>query len=398
VGNLGTFLWAGRRLTDRVDLNVNYFHSQPEMGPASSTLSLVVRETLSPRIELLQLVNRSNGQTTMSFGGQFLSNRFTIGVDYQTLYIPFSPTPFTQALALKVRFRPWGSVDLNAQTYVTPDGKLRYTAFGNTALYRYSGLRVGEAGQNFSMARNIVRGRVVDEKNEPVNGAALRIDKELVFTDVEGKFFLRVKKARAYTVKVAAEEFILPGYFEVVTAPAEVRSLAEDSQEEIVIVVRRVSPPKRPTHTAEGSPPATPAAPRNQPAVVAPLLEHPRNTAKLGPPVYVVQVAALSQAERAQALVETLRSQDFPAFFITDEGPNPLIRVLIGPVRSSKDAEVFRIRLAASGYQALIKRQSLNQVARGPETQVPAETSVQRPAPVSHVPADGADPEPGAIR
>ncbi len=397
-GNLGTFLWAGRRITDRVDVNMNYFHSQPETGPASSTLSLVVRETISPRLELLQLVNRSNGQTTMSFGGQFLSNRFTIGVDYQTLYIPFNPVPFTQAIALKLRFRPFGNVDLNAQTYVTPDGKLRYTAFGNTALYRYSGLRVGEGSQNFKLEDKIIRGRVVDEKNEPVNGAALRIGKELVFTDVEGKFFVRVKKARGYAVKVVIEEFIVPGYFEVVTAPAEIQAVAEDSEVEVVIVVRRVSPPRRPTHTA-GTPPA--AAPAVQPETPRPTAAGAaarpgETTAGKTTHGYVVQVAAFSQAERAKELSEALRSKGFPAFVSREKGARQLVRVFIGPFRSSEDAETFRSRLAAQGYQALIKRQLLNEVGRGSELPEPAAKST---VPVGKWPAAGDDaPEPGAIR
>ncbi len=395
-GNLGTFLWGGRRITDRVDLNVNYFQSKPEIGPGTSTLSVAVRETLTPRIELLQLVNRSGGQTTMSFGGQFLSNRFTIGVDYQTLYIPFSPTPFTQAIALKIRFRPFGSVDLNAQTYVTPDGKLRYTAFGNTALYRYSGLRVGETGQNFTMARYLVRGRVVDEKNQPLNGAALRIGKELAFTDVDGRFFLRVKKARAYPVTVALDEFILPGYFEVVSVPADVQAVAEDSQEEIVIMVRRVSPPKRPTHTAEGAAPGTPVLPVSQPAASQPRPATPGKTVQLSARGYALQAGAFSRLEKAQAMAETLRSQGFPVFVTRDPGPNPLIRVLIGPVHNAADAEVFRKRLADGGYQALAKRQPVNEVASVQESAEPEQTRGPRTAPVPamEMPA----PEPGAVR
>ncbi len=366
-GNLGTFLWGGRRIGERVDVNVNYFHSQPESGPGTSTLSLVVRETLTPRIELLQLVNRSNGQTTMSFGGQFLSNRFTIGVDYQTLYIPFSPTPFTQALALKLRFRPFGSVDLNAQTYMTPDGKLRYTAFGNTAVYRYSGLRVGEGPRNFKFTDKIIRGRVVDEKQEPVNGAALRIGKELVFTDVEGKFFVRVKKARGYAVKVAVQEFIAPGYFEVVTAPAEVQAVAEDSEGEVTIVVRRVSPPKRPTHTAEQSAPPTPPAAVAPAAPVAARAEAASVRVGLGKGDYLVQVAAFQQGDRAQAMVATLQSQGFPAFVTRDaqnSAAGPLKRVVVGPVRSAQDAEVYRQRLEARGYRALVKKPAGSEVAK----------------------------------
>ncbi len=368
VGNLGTFVWGGRRITDRVDLNLNYFRSRPDNGPATASFSAVVRETISPRIELLQLVNYSNGQTTMSFGGHFLSNRFTIGVDYQTLYMPFSPTPFTQAVALKLRFRPFGNVDLNAQTYVTPDGKLRYTAFGNTSLYRYGGLRVGEGGLNFRLEDKIIRGRVVDDTGKAMNGAALRIGKDLVFSDVQGKFFLRVKKARAYPVNVATEEFILPGYFEVVSAPAEAQAVAEDSAEEIEIVVRRVSPPKRPTHTAEKGAPAEPPAP------VAPAAKGAKAAtvrAESGGRVYVVQVAAFQQEERAQAMAETLRKQGFPAFVTKAADAEALHRVLIGPVRSVEEAEVFRSRLAVHGYRAMIKLQSPSTVAKGSEAPSP---------------------------
>jgi len=281
---------------------------------------------------------------------------------------------------------------------VTPDGKLRYTAFGNTALYRYSGLRVGEGSQNFKLEDKIIRGRVVDEKNEPVNGAALRIGKELVFTDVEGKFFVRVKKARGYAVKVVIEEFIVPGYFEVVTAPAEIQAVAEDSEVEVVIVVRRVSPPRRPTHTA-GTPPA--AAPAVQPETPRPTAAGAaarpgETTAGKTTHGYVVQVAAFSQAERAKELSEALRSKGFPAFVSREKGARQLVRVFIGPFRSSEDAETFRSRLAARGYQALIKRQPLNEVGRGSELPEPAAKST---VPVGKWPAAGDDaPEPGAIR
>ena len=109
------------------------------------------------------MVSRSNGQTTAAFGGQFTSNRLTVGVDYQTVYVPFFAQPFKQALTFHVRFRPFGNVELNAQTYLAPDGRVRYTTSGQTFLYRASGLQVGDSPRGTVMAKNIVRGHVLDE-------------------------------------------------------------------------------------------------------------------------------------------------------------------------------------------------------------------------------------------
>ena len=94
------------------------------------------------------------------------------------------------------------------------------------------------------MAKNIVRGHVVDEADRPIAGAALEIDKELVLTDSTGGFFLRTKKAREVALKVLADQFLTPGLFEVVSAPATVQSEREEIAEEVTIVVRRVSRPR----------------------------------------------------------------------------------------------------------------------------------------------------------
>jgi hypothetical protein len=84
----------------------------------------------------------------------------------------------------------------------------------------------------------------VDESEHPVAGAALEIDKELVLTDSTGGFFLRTKKAKELPLKVLADQFLSPGFFEVVSAPATVKSDREELAGEVTIVVRRVSRPR----------------------------------------------------------------------------------------------------------------------------------------------------------
>lgn len=238
---LGQSFWGGRRIGRRFDVGVNYFRSQSGQEAPSSSMSVNLRQIISTRLEVLEVVTRSNGQTTAAFGGQFTSNRLTVGVDYQTVYVPFLAQPFKQALTFRVRVRPFGNVELNAQTYLAADGRVRYTTSGQTFLYRASGLQVGDSPRGTVMAKNIVRGHVVDESERPVAGAALEIDKELVLTDSTGSFFLRTKKAKEMPLKVLGDQFLTPGYFEVVSAPAMVESQREELAGEVTIVVRRVS-------------------------------------------------------------------------------------------------------------------------------------------------------------
>src|SRR2546427_4856064 len=77
----------------------------------------------------------------------------------------------------------------------------------------------------------LVGGGVSDEDGPPVAGAGLRIDGELVFSDSGGAFFLRRKKAKLYPLEVLPNQFMLPGRFEVVSAPEVVRAEREQMAE-----------------------------------------------------------------------------------------------------------------------------------------------------------------------
>ena len=66
------------------------------------------------------------------------------------------------------------------------------------------------------MARYVVRGTVRDEEGQGVEGAAVDIGGEVVFTNSTGEFFLRVGRPTRSAVKVLIGEFLLPGQWEVV--------------------------------------------------------------------------------------------------------------------------------------------------------------------------------------
>src|SRR5437868_3399750 len=106
--NLGEGFWGSRRITSRIDAGLNYFRNKPDTGAPTSSLAGLIRENLSARLNLLQLINHSNGQTNVSFGGNYTSNRFSIGLDYQTIYVPLLKDPFRQVMVLGDGLRPRG--------------------------------------------------------------------------------------------------------------------------------------------------------------------------------------------------------------------------------------------------------------------------------------------------
>src|SRR6266496_4056110 len=207
----GTNVYAGRRVGRQIEVNANWFQSKPNSGETSTILSGTVRESFSSRFSLLQLISRTDGQTTFAFGGDFTSNRLMLRADYQNVYLPFRPDrPFEQALALNVALRVSGPLQLTAASNVAPDGHLRYSFGASTYLYRFRGMMAAQT-ETFSIAKYIVQGIVKDDHGDPVEGAALHIGKEVVYSDRSGHFLARLSKHGPFALSIVFEEFIANG-------------------------------------------------------------------------------------------------------------------------------------------------------------------------------------------
>ena len=102
--------------------------------------------------------------------------------------------------------------------------------------------------------------------------------------------------------------------------------------------------------------PDTTAAPAN----ATPTQTPPANTADpatlLPTAGYLVQVAAVTKQEDADALVDALKKKDYPAFVAAQSGNDKFFRVQIGPYSDVKDAEAMRTRLIADGYSPILKK------------------------------------------
>jgi hypothetical protein len=240
LGTQGTNLYVGRRFSRLLEVNENWFRSKSQGEPGSTILSGTIRENVSSRLSLLQLISRTNGQTTFAFGGDFTSNRLMLQADYQNIYLPFRPDhPFQQALALNASVRVIGPMQLTAASNVDPTGHLRYTFGMSTYVYRMSGM-MSARSETFSIAKFMVQGVVKDEQGNPVEGAALRIGKEVVYSDSTGAFLARMGKHGPFPLSVVPDEFITNGVYETVSAPSTVRAETDDSAANLEIVIRRV--------------------------------------------------------------------------------------------------------------------------------------------------------------
>ncbi len=234
---------ARRNWFNRVDTGVDYMRSQPSLGPAFHSIIATVRERITPRLSFSQFITTGSGQTYVSFGGNFLSNRFSAGIEYQTIFLPFltpGRSQFKQVIAINLRLRLWGGVELNAASDVTPLGKVRYTTYATGYAYRGGSFQQSSAAAGGAFYDFVVRGRVVEEGGQPVRGAAVKIDDDIVYTDSQGAFLQRRKKQKDGNLSVALDQFILPGNYQVVSAPSTVKAAREESAELYEVVLKRL--------------------------------------------------------------------------------------------------------------------------------------------------------------
>ena len=238
LSSQGTSLSLARNLTRWFQSGAYLYHSRSDGFPSSTSLTTMFQEVVSPRLSLLQLVTHSEGGTSVLWGGQFFANPLSVGVEYQTIYAPFRPgNPFRQVLLLSLRIQPFSFFQLNTGTFIAPGGFVKYTTYGQALTYRDTGGFGGPEIHKFE--KYVVRGTVVDEEGHPVSGVALRVDKDLVFTNADGEFFVRKKRDRAVTLDVELAEFLGPGIFEIVHCPCTTIPRTEDDGTSVRIVVRK---------------------------------------------------------------------------------------------------------------------------------------------------------------
>jgi len=257
--NLALVVSASASPDRRVHLQSSFFQSrlleqstaEQSLGGNLVTNSIVtnVQEVLTRRLSANQTITYSNGQTSIGYGGSILSNFLTFSADYETFYVPTRPgSPFQQTLVLDLSLNLFGRVTLHGGTFVSPTGKVLYTANMHAVETRLPSPKQAEHAR---LGAYIVQGRVVDTAGEPIPDAAIALGNSLVFTDTAGEFFLRDNKSRTYPFKVLVDQFLDGRRYRVVSAPGEATSIKGEEQH-LLIIVERIPDPSAP---AEACPP-----------------------------------------------------------------------------------------------------------------------------------------------
>jgi hypothetical protein len=239
ISNLSSYFAVGRELTRWLDAELFVLQSRPDGRPAVTTPLANLRWRISPRVGLSQQISWQDGRPAVLFGASLVTPIGEFGADYQIVHQPFKPfNPFRSALNLTARLQ-LGKYATNVGTFVQPDGSVDYAASGSTFLYlgSFGGAQPHQLGGR--MSRYVIRGTVRDEAGYPIEGAAVDLGGEIVFTNSSGEFFLRVGRPRRVPVTVMPAEFLLPGQWEILSAPAEAVAAPEDQSKAIEVILRR---------------------------------------------------------------------------------------------------------------------------------------------------------------
>lgn len=243
--NFATYAAAGATVNRWLDVEGFALRSKPRGEGATIIPILNLREKVSARLTLLQQLSWQDGQPRIQFGGTLIAPFGELGVDYQIIQQPFRPlNPFRSALTLTARLQ-FGPYSTRLGTFIQPDGTVGYAASGSTFLYlgEFGGVQPNRVGSP-SLARFVVKGVVVDEEGKGVDGAAVALDDEIAYANAGGEFQIRIARPKTLALRVRLDDFLLPGAWEVVEAPATAQAEREDRAPVVRIVLRRVVVPR----------------------------------------------------------------------------------------------------------------------------------------------------------
>jgi hypothetical protein len=237
--SLSTFNSINRALPFQANGTLMLFQTFRRGTSPIRTMQAELRERITPRLGISQVFSQTGKSLSVGFGGSFQNGFTTIAFDYQNYYVPLrQPNPFMRALNLTIRLQV-GNTSASVGSALDPFGRVTYSASGSTYLY------VGESTPGMlpipvRFDRYVIRGEVVDEAGAPIDGAAIGLGGELALTNSRGEFFVRAKNTHAVPMRVAFDDFLAVGEYEVVKAPASITPDVEERAVPVQIVLRRV--------------------------------------------------------------------------------------------------------------------------------------------------------------
>ncbi len=234
--NHAVSLSAARDFTERLHVMANYLASRPKDSAPTNSFISTFSEVMSSRLSINESVTTAGGHTGITFGGQLISNFITVSAGYETFYVPAdNKAPFQNALVASATINLFSHITLHGDSFVDPTGHLRYTV--DVRALMWHGQTSAPLTEHVEMEPAVMRGCVRDTDGQQIEGAALLIDKKLVYTDSTGCFFVREHRPRTHSLTIVLTEFLANGNWHVVSAPSTITSTPAKNKVEIPIVV-----------------------------------------------------------------------------------------------------------------------------------------------------------------
>lgn len=244
ISNLSSYYALGRSFGRVFDAELFVLQSRPSIGPSTTTPIVNLREQVTQRLSLLQQVTFSD-RVTVQLGGAVITKFGDLGVSWQIIQKPMQPLkPFESVLNLTARIQ-LGRYSTSLNTVFQQDGSVDYLANASTFLYfgQFGGGGMQPNLIGTRVSKFLIKGRVVDEQGQPVDGAALNFEGNLAFTNPDGYFQVGVGRPRPWKLVVDFKEFLTPGTWEVVEAPISVLAATEDKARPVEVMLRRAVHP-----------------------------------------------------------------------------------------------------------------------------------------------------------
>lgn len=184
------------------------------------------------------IINQMQGQTSYAFGGGYHANKISVSLDHSVLFFPVGGKGFQQTTSVQVSLRIHDTT-LNLQTNVDPMMHVQYTTYASSYVQGpFAGAVMNSQSQSIG-GKFVIAGSVIDERGQPVEGAALQLQgSAVIYSDSQGKFFTHVKHDKPAVLVVLLQEFAAAGSWSIVSCTAE----AVPGTEVLIKLKREIAP------------------------------------------------------------------------------------------------------------------------------------------------------------
>jgi len=247
----------------RIEWTENFMDELSGQESGGAILINGISAEINSHLRLTESANVTAQGLTFSHGGSLVTTFSSVSVGYELLYLANRPyDAFQKSLIFDAQVAVRRNLWVHAGSSVGPTGKILYSFQLGTQFSRNGATsdRMSDGG----MGNSILSGRVVDLEGIPVEGAAMLIGHQRVYSDSDGNFLFREKKSQVHPFTILLDEFLGSGRFASVRAPREIRTSSQRDSAILSIVVARIpeiGPGPRPFISDSGVPQPMKATP-----------------------------------------------------------------------------------------------------------------------------------------